>query len=71
MKVRDYIEVSETLDVITNYKDRENRKAVSRVLCIRNKDGDYVRLLKLTEKEYQGELTIDILDAIINTVGTR
>ena len=71
MKVREYIEAIETFGVITNYKGRKDRKAVSRVICIRNKYGDYVRLLKLTEKEYQGELTIGILDALIDTLGAR
>lgn len=71
MKVREYIEAIETFGVITNYKGGKDRKAVSRVICIRNKYGDYVRLLKLTEKEYQGELTIGILDALIDTLGTR
>ena len=52
MKVREYIEAIETFSVITNYKGRKDHKAVSRVICIRNKYGDYVRLLKFTEKEY-------------------
>lgn len=33
MKVREYIEAIETFGVITNYKGRKDRKAVSRVIC--------------------------------------
>ena len=71
MKVREYIEAIEAFGVITNYKGKKDRKAVSRVICIRSKYGYYVRLLELTEKEYQGELTIGILNDLIDTLGTR
>ena len=65
MKVKEFIyDSSETINVKTEI-NKKTKKAISHTILMKDNDGYYRTLVKISEKEYQGELTAAILESLI------